>query len=89
MNESMICYWNALHYADISRIFREIAVFCKKQLRTNYKPETDIELDWQFSVNSLNDASHYCASCGIGEQATKPQYFRFRWQLKNQNRILS
>ena len=26
--------------------------FAKKRFRTNYKPETDIELDWQFSVNS-------------------------------------
>ena len=24
----------------------------QKRLRTNYKPETDIEFDWQFSVNS-------------------------------------
>ena len=41
---------NSFHYADFSsRIFREIAAaFCKKRLRTNYKPETDIELDWQF-----------------------------------------
>ena len=50
MNESVICYWNALHYADFSsRIFREIAAFCKKTFAHQLQTGNGY---WVFSVNS-------------------------------------